>query len=194
MEQKREHVRIDDFISFDFSLMDREEYEKVKGDYIAKSKSIAKRLETTTPLAGDMTGEKEPGEATGNIPPSLLLMLTDLDRKLDMIIDLLDRDGKRLEALKEKTKKINISGLGLRFQTEQKFRTGDILELTIDLPLVPPVSIPALGEVVRVDQEKAGVFNTALKFAAIDEDDREKISRYIFQRQRELIRAAKKDG
>jgi hypothetical protein len=194
MEQKREHVRIDDFISFDFSIMDREEYEKVKDDYIAKSKSIAKCLEPSTPFVGDIPGEKEPGETTGDIPPSLLLMLANLDRKLDVIIDLLDHDEKRLEKLKEKTRKINISGLGLRFQTEQKFRKGDILELTIDLPLVPPLSIPALGEVVRVDQEKTGVFNTALKFTAIDEDDREKISRYIFQRQRELIRAQKKDG
>ena len=43
-------------------------------------------------------------------------------------------------------------------------------------------------------EEKNGFFSIAIKFAAIDEDDREKISRYIFQRQREQIRAQKKDG
>ena len=181
MEQKRGHIRIDDYIFFEFNLLERDEYNRIKDDYIAKTKAIDKKLAPSiSPLTQGVTERKEE-EGRGEADPALVSMLVNLDKKLDLIIDLLDEKGERKKSLKEKTRKVNIGGAGLRFQTEREFQKGDFLELTV----------PALGEVTRVERNERGYFTTAVKFNVINEDDRDRIIRYVFQKQREHLRAKK---
>lgn len=192
MEQKRGHVRIDDYIFFEFNLLEKDEYNRIKDDYIAKTKAIDKKLASSiSPLTKDITERKEEKGRGGEADPVLVSMLVNLDKKLDLIINLLDEKGERKKSLKEKTRKVNIGGAGLRFQTEREFKKGDFLELKIELPLVPPVSVPALGEVTRAERNERGYFTTAVKFNVINEEDRDRIIRYVFQKQREHLRAKK---
>jgi len=194
MKQKREYLRIDDFISFEYSYMERAEYERVKNDYLAKTKAAGQRANPSIALFVQTASEsKGENEALSDMNSPLIPMLLSLDKKLDMIISLLDEKGEKQKMLQKKTIKVNIGGMGLRFPAEEQFKKGDILELKMGFPLVPPVNILALGEVVRTEKEQGEeqLFQTAIKFAVIDEEDRERIIRYIFQRQRESIRAEK---
>lgn len=194
MYQKRNYVRIDDYLPFEYTLLEKDEYDKVKKDYIAKTKAINKMMETSTsPVLRDIIGKKEEDKLASDTDSVLMPMLINLDKKLDIIIDLLDQKGERKKRLKEKTRKISLSGGGVKFLADNEFKKGDILELRIDFPLIPPVVIPALGEVMRSEEigDKEGNYKMAIKFKVIHEEDRDKIIHYVFQKQRELLRAKK---
>jgi hypothetical protein len=196
MDQKRNYVRVDDYLPFEYTLLEKDEFEKIEKDYIAKTKAINKMMDTsTTPVLRDIIDKIEEKEVVSDIDSVLMSMLINLDKKLDLIIDLLDQKGERKKRLKEKTKKISLSGGGIKILTDNEFKRGDILELRIDLPLIPPVAIPALGEVARSEKtgDKEGGFKTAIKFKVIQEEDRDKIIHYVFQKQRELLRAKKEE-
>ena len=89
----------------------------------------------------------------------------------------------------ETTYHINISESGLRFVTNRKLRTGDILELRIKLSLKEPLLIPALGEVVRVEKmkKKEGYFITALNFYKIEPDHQKKILLFIQKQEEKAV-------
>jgi len=70
-----------------------------------------------------------------------------------------------------------------------------LLELTIEPHIHPAIQIIALGKITRVspsrDNERSG-YEISVAFTAINEDDREALIKYIFQRQRELISSRKR--
>ena len=91
---------------------------------------------------------------------------------------------------------INISGSGLKFKSQDSINEGDFLDIKLVLPIASGVIIELIGEVVHVegsseknDASQPDMKDIAVKFAAINEDDREFIIRYVFKRQRELLRA-----
>jgi hypothetical protein len=84
---------------------------------------------------------------------------------------------------------INISGAGMRFITAPLYAIGDLIALQFMLPLVNQPIINVMGEVVKItESEQEGKCNTSVKFVDISEDDREVIIKYVFKRQRELLR------
>lgn len=90
---------------------------------------------------------------------------------------------------------IDISGSGVRMLVAEELKPGSLLELTIEPPINPPIQIILLGKLSRVcqskDKENDG-FEASITFTAVNEDDRENLIKYIFQRQRELISSRKK--
>lgn len=81
----------------------------------------------------------------------------------------------------------DISGGGLQFSTEQSIDSGMVLDMNIDLGDDERVS--AIGKVVRaIPVNKGGVvkYSIGVQFTMIDERDRDKIIKFIFQKQREL--------
>ncbi len=52
---------------------------------------------------------------------------------------------------------------------------------------MPPVALFVYGEVVNVEQTAKG-FMTATKFVAVDDDITDEIVKYVFKRQREILR------
>jgi hypothetical protein len=84
---------------------------------------------------------------------------------------------------------VNISGAGMRFITDPIYAVGDLIALQFTLPLVNQPVINVMGEVVKISEsEQKGKCNTSVKFVDISEDDREVIIKYVFKRQRELLR------
>ena len=77
----------------------------------------------------------------------------------------------------------------------QKLKKETILELSIEPTIYPPMHVVTLGKVIRTNstrnKEMSG-FEVSVSFTAINEDDREKLIKYIFKRQRELISSRKK--
>lgn len=108
-----------------------------------------------------------------------------LNIKLDLIINMMALNKEGMSSLPPS--KLNISGTGLSFSAVNGYSVGDILELKMLLPLMPPVALLIYGEVVCCDKE-SGIAKTAVKFINIDEEITDEIVRFIFKTQKEILR------
>jgi hypothetical protein len=108
-----------------------------------------------------------------------------LNAKLDSIINMLTFQREGFGSLP--FAQINISGGGMGFTSREPYNQGDVLEIKMILPMLPPVALYLYGEVVKVEKQING-FYTAVKFIAIDEDIRDEIVKFVFRKQREMLR------
>jgi len=113
-----------------------------------------------------------------------------LNKKLDMIIRLLTVQSEGFQSLPFKA--VNISGSGISFSTHESFRVGDTIELKMILASTQslPMYLYAYGEVKKAGRQTSGnVVST--KFVKMDDAIRDEIVRYVFEREREIIRGKK---
>jgi hypothetical protein len=111
--------------------------------------------------------------------------LQQLNLKLDTILNLLTQAKDGIHSLP--FVKTNISGGGLNFSTTQRYAEGDILELTMMLPMQPPIAMITYGEVMTVESQD-DTFTVGLIFVALDEVLRDEIIRFVFKTQRDMLR------
>lgn len=123
-----------------------------------------------------------PELADRNLREWLLL----LNSKLDVILSTLELDRIDLGSLTKRTH--DISGGGLSFFSSAPYRSGDILELRMLFESSHPQAGVFYGEVTNSTPYE-GSFLISLKFICLDETLREEIIRYIFEREREILRA-----
>jgi c-di-GMP-binding flagellar brake protein YcgR len=117
-----------------------------------------------------------------------------IDQKLNTILDVL-ACGKENSLFLKAPAKINISGSGVKFITEEKVQEGDYLEIRIALPGWPLSVIPALGQVVHAaPSPEPGKHEIAIHFTAISEHAREDLTRYIIRMERALLRSQSECG
>ncbi|HOF04146.1 MAG TPA: PilZ domain-containing protein [Syntrophales bacterium] len=116
-----------------------------------------------------------------------------INKKLDMIIRLLTVQGEGFQLLPYKA--VNISGSGISFSTAEPFQVGDTVELKMILAGVQsaPLYLYAYGEVKKAERQTSGYVVSA-KFIKMDDAIRDEIVRFVFEREREIIRGKKKDG
>lgn len=89
---------------------------------------------------------------------------------------------------------INLSGGGIRCRLPAQLAIGTLVNLEIFLPLTPGRVIHSVGIVVRSNELITAVqpgesFLTGLRFVHLAEDDRETIISFIFNEQRQQLRA-----
>lgn len=108
-----------------------------------------------------------------------------LNMKLDAVINMLifQREGFASLSFNH----VNISGGGLSFASKDKYGQGDVLEVKMMLPMMPPMALYVYGEVVKIEAQANG-FMIGLKFIAMDEEIRDEIVKFVFKRQREILR------
>jgi c-di-GMP-binding flagellar brake protein YcgR len=82
---------------------------------------------------------------------------------------------------------VNISGGGMSFSAKENYKPGNILELKMLLPLLPPVALYLYGEVVKTQSQPEGPL-IFVKFIAIDEEIRDELVKFVFKRQRDILR------
>lgn len=111
-----------------------------------------------------------------------------INAKLDFIINLLTREKEGFNALPYK--KVNISEKGLRILIEEPLEIGDYVEIKAVLDIYQPLGFYLYGRVVRCNQTERG-YEVAFEFVNLPKDIREKISFFILQKERELIRERK---
>jgi len=191
-KERRKAVRINDNIPIDYKLLTDKEYnEELKSFF--DSESGVEKIELKYPffswLKYRYRGENEEFNTAEQV---ILDLLVSLNNKLDSLIRLLKKE-KELQAedlcLKEPTR-VNISGAGIRFISEQPIGKGSFLKLQICIPLFPSFVIPVLGKVVWTEKKDQG-YVIGVEFTAIHEDDKDALIHYIFVRQRRLIRKSK---
>ncbi|HBG46174.1 MAG TPA: hypothetical protein DDW94_04200 [Deltaproteobacteria bacterium] len=164
-EARREYVRTNDLIPV--------YYEVLRGD--EESRSI---LDWEL-LFDDI--EPKPEEN-----PKLYELLFDINQKLNILLnEISEKNGFNLPVARE----VNISGGGLRFIAKDRFEAGARLMLKTFLPTYAHV-IRLTCEVVRCEPAVGG-YEVAVMYAGLDETTRDKIIKYIFARQRKLLRTEK---
>ncbi|MFN3921593.1 MAG: PilZ domain-containing protein [Caldimicrobium sp.] len=113
-----------------------------------------------------------------------------INAKLDYLINLLtrEREGFHLLPLKQ----VNISEKGLRVEREKPLEVGSFVEVKLVLDLYEPLGLYLYGKVLRCEKKEEN-FDIALEFITLPPDIKEKLSFYILQKERELIRSRKEE-
>lgn len=116
--------------------------------------------------------------------PKLYELLFDINQKVNILINFMSgANGFNMPEARD----VNISGGGLRFYCNDDFNAGDKLVLKTFLPTHAHV-IKIKCEVVRAVRGPDGRNEVAVKYLDMDEATRDKIIRYIFAKQRKLLR------
>lgn len=111
-----------------------------------------------------------------------------INSKLDFLINLLSIQQEGFSSLP--VKQVNISGGGMSFFSKTPYNIGDILEIKTVLELLYPVAMYIYGKVISCEKIDDG-FKIGVEFINIDEDIRDYIVRFVFHRQRQIIRQQK---
>ncbi len=117
---------------------------------------------------------------------SLSECLRIINAKLDSILNMLTFQGSTQMVMK--SEHVNISGSGLGFSTDEPYDMGDVLELKLMLPNVADAVFYVYGDVVKVDPQPENKRHVSVRFTVIDEDIRDVIVKFVFHKQREVLR------
>ena len=200
-DERRNSVRILDSFNINYNIVTQKEYNKKASIFISRrtaSRSATRRSDTEA-----FSFDWSHIEDEVDFDPVLVKILFYLDQKIDKIIsnqDIILKNfdtEEEMQELSEAGECIDISGSGAHMLVTEELNPGTLLELTIEPPFNTSIQIILLGEISRIskskDKENNG-FEASITFTAINEDDRENLIKYIFQRQRELISSRKKSG
>ncbi|MGR3174606.1 MAG: PilZ domain-containing protein [Candidatus Scalindua sp.] len=195
----RDAVRIHDSFPIKYNIITQKEYDKKESLYISRrtiNRSAGKRKE-----AEAFSFDWSSIEDEEDFDPLLVKILFHLDQKINVVLARQDEILKKItsqdhgEDIYETGECIDISGTGINMLIPGNLNKDTLLELNIEPPIHPAIQLIALGKVARVcpskDKEMSG-YEISIAFTAINEDDREMLIKYIFQRQHELISSRKR--
>jgi len=199
--ESRNSVRIPDYFTIYYNVVTQKEYDKNAPLYISRRTVNRPGLRKNEGELFSFDWSHIEGEV--DFDPVLVKILFYLDQKIDKVIANQEKIIEKFDTVEEVKdlsaagECIDISGSGVSMIISKKLNPGSLLELRIDPPTNPPIQIILLGKLSRIcqskDRENNG-FEVSVTFTAINEDDREALIKYIFQRQRELIAARKRSG
>ncbi len=178
--QMRGSVRVDVSFPVSFDLVSKNDYEKIKN--VIVSHRTGDREGDLMPLLGV--------EELESLDITVAKIWLSMNSKLDYIIKLLKQRGEGVEEKEGLCK--DISGKGIKMIYKGNLSAGQCIHLRIHPPTFPPLSVVAIGRILRAEKTalcREGEIETAVEFDTIHEDDREEIISYVFKRQRELLRA-----
>lgn len=165
----REYSRVNAYIPFQYRVLQAEERNHVRAR-----------------IALDRTqGEYGKLSVGGSGDPLLEEWLKILNSKLDAILRLMSIQQEGCLGLSNKA--LNISGGGMGFFLEAAVPLGEMLEIRVALTFQHPVIIWIYGEVVKSNPTPDGHF-VAIRYTHMDDSVRDVIVRFVFEREREIIR------
>ena len=167
----REFSRVDAHIPFSVRLVPTEEQKGMRSKITGES--ILAEFQTLTDLEDKLLSD----------------WLKMLNAKLDAIINMITFQREGFGSLP--FMQVNISGGGLSFFSQEKYNIGDVIEMKMMLPMIPPVAMYIYGEIVKLESHSNGNI-IAVKYTAIDEEIRDEIVKFVFRRQREMLREKRK--
>ena len=198
-EESRNSVRIPDSFTINYNIVTQKEYNKKSPLYI--SRRTANRSGAKSSELEAFSFDWSHIEDEVDFDPVLVKILFYMDQKMDKIISNQEKILSRVDTVEEVQdvfetgECIDISGTGVHMLVTGKLSPDSLLELTIEPPINPPIKIVLLGKLSRACQSSDNEnndFEVSVTFTAINEDDRESLIKYIFQRQRELISSRKR--
>jgi len=186
VDEGREFFRINVRLPIEFRRLTHAEYNDMKNLVRYGSTSqigIGKELNMLRDVI-----EKEEGEKK-----RLFSCLEAINRKLDMVIELMKESTDNNLYIK-KFLDVNLSGSGIKFLSDEEFVDEEYVEIKMVIPVFPYPKITMLCQVVRVEKKEVCgtvMWEVALMFKTINEDDRDFIVNFIFTKERELLRSKK---
>ena len=166
--QMRQYSRVDTFIPVDLKRLSPEERST------ARARTSVESALTTSQALPELENE----------PLSEALKI--LNAKIDTILNMLTFQSHGYQALQ--FCEVNLSAGGLSLHRPENFRAGDFVEVKMMFPTLPHIIFYVYGEVVHAEKECTGQYLVSVEFKEIDEDMRDLIAKYVFERQREILR------
>jgi hypothetical protein len=171
IKNQREYSRVDAFIPLEYKLVDPKQRQHIRS-----------RVSGDTNLA-------EFKSLPDHDDQLIAEWLKEINAKLDLILRMMTMQHEGFNRLA--LVKVNISGGGMSFNTGKKYLPGDILEMKVMLTMHNPLALFLYGEVVEVTKHKPE-YDTSVQFIAIDDFIRDEVIRYVFEREREILREKRK--
>ena len=130
-------------------------------------------------------------ETLPDIPdPAMADWMNLLNAKLDTLIRLLTLEREGFSSLPFES--INIGGGGLRFLSKDKYAVEDTLEIRMILSQAQSTALYVYAKVFCVsDSTRDGAYETAVQFIKMDDAIQDEIIRFVFEREREILRSKK---
>jgi c-di-GMP-binding flagellar brake protein YcgR len=167
--QRREYSRVDAYIPFEYRIIAAEERDHIQ----ARISGAA-----ATPELGPIPDMGDHDYIFGE-------WLKILNLKLDTVIRLITLQREGFFGLSYKA--VNISGGGISFLLPQAIAPGAILEIKLTLTRNQPVAMCIYGEVTRSVQ-RGDNYLIAIRYVHMDASIRDELIRFVFEREREIIR------
>jgi hypothetical protein len=166
-DNRREFSRVSAYVPFSYRVVSPADADYLKSRTI--NDSFLTDFKTTPNVEDQLYGE----------------WLRLINAKLDEIIRMLamQREGFAMLPFKP----ISISGNGLSFFSKERHEKGEIIEARIVLTILNAVALFLYGEVVTIETADGG-WQIAIRFINMDDLIRNEIIRFVFEREREVIR------
>jgi hypothetical protein len=185
--KEREYVRIGDFLCLECTVHHGDEKAVVDGYRKRLNRKVPTRLAT----ANFFTTQRDDRSEFAEVEREILKVLVGLDSKIDAVVRFLGSGDRRSLAIFT-PRWVDLGGSGIRFIVSEPVADGDFVELRLQLPDFEGAPVPILGRVVRAipspRKDEPGT-EVAVQYRIIEEEDRDRLIRYIFTRQREAIRS-----
>jgi hypothetical protein len=163
----REYSRVEAYLPVGIKRFSKEELGN------ARSRIVLESALTEHPEMPELEDEK------------LSACLQILNAKLDSIIRLLAFPSSGHKELEFEL--VNISAGGMALRSCEDFEVGDLVEIRLTVPTAPFMIFYIYGNVVRCDAA-CQKYEVCVEFSEIDDDIREQIAKFVFHRQREVLR------
>ena len=167
MENRREFSRVNAFVPFTFRVVPRTDINFLKARVLNDSFS---------------TGFPVMPNPDDQIYGEWFKLI---NAKLDEIIRAMSFQQEGFSTLP--FQKINISGSGMSFISDEPFEKGTIIEGKIVLTILNAIALYVYGEVVKIERIESG-YSIGIRFINTDEIIRNEIIRFVFEKEREMIR------
>jgi hypothetical protein len=128
-----------------------------------------------------------------HLDPLVAQWLNKVEWTLETILATLERQSPKRPSA-PRLIDLNVSGDGLRFLPYAPLAVGDLIRMRVILPPFVPVEMD--GHVIRVRPDAHEPYpghTVVVRFVEIADTDREKIIRYVIQRQAELVRRRQRE-
>ncbi len=183
---RREYVRIDDYICLDYEVLRGEERAVLE-----EFRRRAPRRPAIQLLPPGRFTQKDERNVVEELEKEILKVMIGMDLKIDAIVRYLAA-GDRKPLMTFTPQWVNLSGSGLRFVASEAIQAGDFVEIRLHLQDGGGLPIVLLGVAIRTESPSAPPakgMEVAVRYRYVEEEDRDRIIRYIFSRQREAIRS-----
>ena len=199
-KNSRSHVRSDGFMRLKYQRIAEEEYLKKRERYLNEiNPEYTMEALETTPYHNHHPGAESP-MISERFSGQFLNEISLLRKKLYFLQNLVF-NSRDIDIFEQKPMKVNLSGSGINFPSENGIQIGDILDLKMVLPTRQFSIVKALGLVLRIDEPITGdgrqrhpEKKAAVKYIAINEENMEAIIECVFTWQRKILREKKSTG
>lgn len=185
MDEQRDNVRVRDRVQLTYRLIESEDINPNES-----AEKFFPFIWTKYPTSILLEEVEDPNYKT-------LSHIIDLNRKIDILAELLIKENK-LPAEVTRSIDICISASGIKININEPSNPRQKIALCIVLPFIPPVKLFVMGEIIRsipLDRQSytdGVIYETGIKFLNLKEEDYEKIIKYIFKKQRDLLKDKKR--